>query len=142
MTIGICFVGEQRRDTQDQWSFLLSNFGDPECWEIEKASVEAVYQKPVKIKTAEELPSDRPLVVLAPEAGKYVQGTENLKDFEHPDDAIYLFGSSHLNLCEDEMGDRVADHCVYIPLVKCECYAPPAAYMTLWDRYVKRGSHG
>lgn len=139
---GICFVGEYRRDTQDQWSFLLSNFGDPECWEIEKPNVEPVYQKPVKIKTAEELPSDRPLVVLAPEAGRFVQGTVSLKDFVHPDDAIYLFGGSHLNLSEDELGTRIADSYVYIPLIEHECYAPPAAYMTLWDRYVKRGEHG
>jgi len=139
---GICFVGEQRRDTQDQWSFLLSNFGDPECWEIEKRRTEKVYQKPTKIKTAEALPSDRPLVVLAPEAGRYVQGNVSLKDFVHPDDAIYLFGGSHLNLSTDEMGDRIGDHLVYLPLVKHECYAPPAAYMTLWDRYVKRGGHG
>ena len=42
---------------------------------------------PVKIDTAEELP-DGPLVVLSSLNGKYIQGTEDLRSFVHPEKAI------------------------------------------------------
>ena len=139
---GICFVTEHRHHQQDQWSFVFSNFGITDIWELPMEQGEEIYQPTTKIATAEELPTDRELVVLAPEAGRYYQGTEDLADFDHPFRAIYLFGGSQRNLSEDEMGSRVADHYVYIPFVKYECYSTSAAYITLWDRYVKRGSFG
>lgn len=130
---------------QDQWSWVFSNFGVIEIWERGWAgSRDAdVYQSVIRIDTAVELPDDRPLVVLAYFAGRYIQGNESLKDFMHPDDAIYLFGGSYGNLNdEDDLGGRVPDALIYIPSVEHECYSHSAAYMTLWDRYVKRGGFG
>lgn len=139
---GVCFRSEKHAAMQDQWSFAFSNFGVTELWEIRKEDGEDIYQPTIGITTAEELPTDRPLVILAPQDGRYVQGTEPLKDFVHPDNAIYLFGGSHENLSEVELGSRVPDHLVYIDLVQHECFAHAAGYITLWDRYVKRGGHG
>jgi len=140
--VGICFRSERHRDQQDQWSFVFSNFGISDVWEIREETGEDIYQPTTDVRNAEELPVDRPLVVLAPQAGRYVQGTESLADFVHPEDAIYLFGGSHENLSETELGTRVPDHLVFIPLVEHECFAAAAGYITLWDRYVKRGGHG
>lgn len=117
---------------------MFSNFGVENVWEIERPHTEDIYQKPTKIKSAAELP-DTALVVIQPQDGKFVQGTESLSDFEHPDDAIYMFGGSHDVMTLEDLGGRVAEHYVYIPLVAHECYAFSAAYMTLWDRKVKRG---
>ncbi len=139
---GVCFRSESHANLQDQWSFVFSNFGITELWELGSPLGEKIYQPTIKIMTAAELPTDRLLVVLAPADGRYIQGNESLKDFEHPDDAIYMFGGSHLNLNEDDMGERMADHYVYLDLVEYECFAHAAGYMTLWDRYIKRGEHG
>lgn len=139
---GICFRSEKDRDLQDQWSYVFSNFGVADLWELGVPLGEKIYQPTTKILTADELPVNRPVVVLAPAEGRYVQGTEDLRTFEHPDDAIYLFGGSHENLSDDQMGSRIADHYVYMDLIEHECYSHCAGYMVLWDRYVKKGKHG
>jgi len=138
--VGVCFHREKDWE-QDQWSYLFSNLGVSEIWELGDDGNRNwdIYQPSIKIATAAELPK-RPLVVLAPQEGRFIQGNENLKDFIHPENAIYLFGPSHLNLNDEEhMGGRVAEHYVYLPLVESECFSHAAAYMTLWDRKVKNG---
>ena len=140
--MAICFMREGKAWEQDQWSYLFSNFGITEIWEIGNEGNKDlnVCQPTIKIKTAADLPTDRPLVVLAPQAGRWVKGTESLKDFVHPENAIYMFGGSHTIMQVDKhLGGRVADHYVYIPLKKNECFAHAAGYMTLWDREVKNG---
>jgi hypothetical protein len=141
MSVGVVFFREKGWE-QDQWSYLFSNFGVSDIWEMNDDGNRDwnVYQPTTKIKTAAELPTDRPLVLLAPQDGRFIQGTENLKEFVHPEDAIYMFGPSHAQLNhEDHMGGRVHDHSVYIPLVKHEAFGHTAAYMTLWDRVQKHG---
>lgn len=142
MSYGICFRSEKHVAMQDQWSFVFSNFGITEIWEIDKGTGQKIYQPTVGIDSADELPGSRPLVIFASQEGRYVQGTESLKDFAHPENAIYLFGGSHENLSEVELGSRAPNHLVYIPFVKHECFAHAAAYVALWDRYVKQGGHG
>ena len=54
-----------------------------------------------------------------------------------------MFGGSQKNLNdEDDLGGRVPDELIYIPTRDLEMYAHSAAYITLWDRYVKRGDFG
>jgi hypothetical protein len=135
--VGVCFIAEDRHTYQDQWSYLFSNFGITDIWELGESI--KVYQPTTKIETAAELPADIPLVVMQPPDGRWVQGTESLVDFVHPDEAIYMFGSSNAQMTLEDLGGRVAEHYVYIPLVKHECFAFSAAYMTLWDRKIKNG---
>ena len=140
--LGVCFKSEHRGWMQDQWSWVFSNFGVTEIWERDCGgdSDAEIYQDVTPCDTAADLPLDRPIVVLAPADGKYVQGNESLDDFVHPEDAIYLFGGTQANLSdEDDLGGRVPDHLVYIPTVKLEMYGHAAGYIVLRDRYVKRG---
>ena len=139
---GICFRRESDRNLQDQWSWVFSNFGITEIWQRGFVDDDAViYQGSIHIDLASELPSGRPLILLAHPEGRYIQGTESLTSFVHPADAIYLFGASHVNLSvEDDLGGRTPDNLVYIPYVQYEMYSYAAAYITLYDRYVKRGS--
>ena len=140
--LGVCFRSEHRGWMQDQWSFVFSNFGITDIWERGKTDESSIYQTTIGIDTAIELP-DRPIVVLAPPDGKYIQGVSPLQEFTHPEDAIYLFGGSQEVLNDEEdLGGRVPDHLVYVPLVQYEMYSHSTAYITLWDRYVKRGAHG
>jgi hypothetical protein len=140
---GVCFKSEHRGWMQDQWSWVFSNFGITEIWERDwEGSTDAdIYQSVIRIDTAAELPSKRPLIILSGLESRYIKGDQSLDDFVHPEDAIYLFGGSHENLSdEDDLGGRVPDALVYIPTVDLECYGHSAAYMTLRDRYVKRGN--
>ncbi len=144
MSAGVCFKSEHGGWMQDQWSWVFSNFGITEIWERGFASTDSkIHQPTIRIDTASELPAGRPLVVLAPPDGRYIKGTESLADFQHPENAIYLFGGSHNNVSdEDDLGGRVPAALVFIPMIEHECFGHSAAYMTLWDRYVKRGDFG
>jgi len=137
--IGVCFHREQNWE-QDQWSFVFSNFGITDIWErgFDGNKDLKIYQPTQKIELTSELPADVPIVLLAPQDGRYIKGTVSLVDFEHPKDAIYYFGGSHMNPNKEEM-DRLPDHYVYIPSVKYEMYSHAAAYITLYDRLVKNG---
>ena len=77
---------------------------------------------------------------LQPRDGRYVQGVTPLADFEHPADAIYLFGGDNANLNdEDDLGGRVPDAIVYIPTAEANMYSWVAAACVFYDRAVKRG---
>lgn len=81
--------------------------------------------------------------MLQAQDGRYLQGNESLVDFTHPEDAVYLFGASDLNLSiEDDFGAKEPDHLVYIPTIEHEMYSFSAGYITLYDRFVKRGGFG
>ena len=121
---------------------MFSNFGVTEIYEIghDDNRDYRLYQPTIPIDTAADLPVDRSLVVLASQDAKYVRGNESLVEFVHPDNAIYLFGGSHLNLNDDQcLGGATPDHLVFIPSVKYEMYSHAAAYITLYDRLVKNG---
>lgn len=143
MTAGVCFRSENRGWMQDQWSWVFSNFGIKEIWELHGGSADSkIYQKVTLCDSAVDLPSKRPLVVLAPIDGRYIKGEKSLVDFKHPFNAIYLFGGTHANLSEDDLGGRKPDALIYIPTIKHEMYSHSAGYITLYDRLVKRGDFG
>lgn len=135
--IGVCFHREQAWE-QDQWSFVFSNFGVTDIWErgFDGNNDLKIYQPTIKVEKSSELP-DKPLVLLAHPEGRYFQGNQSLVDFAHPEDAIYYFGGSQLNVGDDM--DRKPDYSVYIPTQQHEMYSHAAAYITLYDRLVKNG---
>lgn len=135
--VGVCFHREQHWE-QDQWSFVFSNFGITDIWErgFDGNKDLKLYQPSQKISKASELP-DVPLVVLQHADSRYIKGVECLIDFKHPQECIYFFGGTHMNLTKDEV-DVEPDHLVYIPSVKHEMYSHAAGYITLYDRLLKK----
>jgi tRNA(Leu) C34 or U34 (ribose-2'-O)-methylase TrmL len=72
-----------------------------------------------------------------PVAIELVPGSENLATFEHPDNALYIFGPEDGSL---PRGVRTACHrFVTIPSFHCTNLAA-AIYITLYDRAVKRAA--
>lgn len=71
-----------------------------------------------------ELPSHRTLVFVE-------QGGAALRDFTHPDDCIYIFGSDYNSLGK---ADVMVD-------VELGLYAEQACAIVLHDRRMKRGDH-
>jgi tRNA(Leu) C34 or U34 (ribose-2'-O)-methylase TrmL len=86
------------------------------------------------LQCADQLPPG-PLVVLSPETANHLAGTESLYDFEHPEDAIYVFGADNISIHPKFFGDREIDHAVYIPIEKVtHINSHVTAAMVLYDR--------
>lgn len=145
--LGVCFCFYKLSSLRAQWMYLLTGFQVEQRWEIavdgqgDQASLD---HKITTIRTADELPTDLPLVLIQPRAGDFLQGTESLADFIHPTDAIYLFGSDGQALSEVQLGARVPDSSLYIPLPinaerphDEELYSVQAAAIALYDRIAK-----
>ena len=136
----VCIVSDPGQTWEQQWSYVLSHFEIRDVYHIGPLDPRVrPFRDAIEIASAEELPGT--LVVLAPTNGRYFQGEESLHDFEHPEECVYLFGSDHRPLSEDQMGSRVPDHLVYIPTATADtCYSFVAGAMALYDRELK--SHG
>lgn len=133
---GVCFP---YATDQNQWDYVLSNFKPETIWILNAPEDARLPKGARRLNTAEDLP-DNPLVVLAPKEGRFVKGEMSLVDFEHPEDAVYLFGQNNQNLSELELGNRVPDHVIYIPTSDhVEMYSWTAYAVTYWDRSMKHG---
>lgn len=135
----LCFCYLHSGWELNQWGYLVASFPVDEVFVIgnKDADMQGILKQSTLIESAEELP-DAELIVAAPRKGRFVQGSVDLKTFNHPEDAIYLFGLDHVNLSEDELGGRTPDHMVYIDAEdKWELYAHVAAAIFLYDRKVK-----
>jgi hypothetical protein len=76
-----------------------------------------------------------PTVLLAPPRGRYIQGETSLLDFDHPEEALYVFGPDN-----EHFSGLEADHLVYIPTdSKDEMYSWVACVVTMWDRRLQYG---
>lgn len=138
--VSICIPVPNNSTIQNQWDFLLSHFeidtlyllGDKELETKSKS-----FQNYNLIGDGGYLPIDKPLVVMSPKNARYIKGVTSLLDFKHPKDAIYFFGADNVHLY-DELGDRKADHLVYIPTyTDYEMYSFIAAGITLYDKILK-----
>lgn len=85
-------------------------------------------------------PPNVPVVLLAAQDGRFVQGDVDLRDFEHPETCCYLFGASHGQqqpLAEPPIAT------VYIPILATwSLFASQAIAIVLYDRLTKGGDFG
>ena len=144
MAVSVCLPLPHNGQYQDQWDYVLSNFNPDTVFVIgdeKNAPTTNVFAKlkATYVKDASELP-DTKLVVLAPDNGRYIVGNEDLKDFVHPEDVIYLFGGDVEWLWPEQLGDRVPDHLVYIDTNTHDDMWSWVAYAVVaWDRRMKSG---
>ena len=148
MSASICIVYDNSQVGEMFWDYLHSHFQntlDGPLYLLGDPDAHVGMRSAVLIDTADDLPptggiGEPKFVVLAPAAGRYVQGDESLATFIHPQNAIYLVGSNSRHLSEDDLGSRVPDHKVFIPTdTNDEMFAQGAAIVTLWDRRAKGG---
>ena len=138
----ICLHGYTDPQTLDHWSYVLSHWQPDEIYVL-GGNLELdtkAFDNAKRILSADELPKGCALCIFSPQDARYFKGDESLTEFEHPKDAIYMFGSNKKNLSEDEMGYRLPDRSVYIPTdTHHEMYDFVAAAVVLYDRQVKHG---
>jgi len=146
--VGVCFCYTSQMWAMNQWDYVLTSFAVDQVFiltheDIEEDSLKITRSRPkaassaktgVLIKTAEDLPKNASLTVLAPAAGRHVKGKECLHGFQHPGNVVYMFGMDQRNLCEVELGSREPDHIVYVESESNELYAHVAAAIVLYDR--------
>lgn len=133
----LCFAYENNDHTRNEWSYLCEWFNVASTFEYGKPESVKGTPHTVAIDSMADLP-DQPLVVLSPENGRHIQGDIVLRDFEHPDDAIYVFGNNHLHMSESPLFAGRDYSSVYIPTNKAEMFAVFAATLTLYDRREKQ----
>lgn len=138
--LGICFNFDSHVIRREWWDWHVDWFGVDQAWERNRPEGFERHSKflPQQIKTAGELPSDIPLIVLTAPDARFVKGDECLYDFVHPEDAIYWFGHDHTNMDPEDFADREPDHKVFIPIEKYEVYSAFVASMVLYDRRRKQ----
>jgi tRNA(Leu) C34 or U34 (ribose-2'-O)-methylase TrmL len=76
---------------------------------------------------------------LTPVAIELRPGSESLLDFEHPDNALYVFGPEDGSLDRGVLG--LCHRFVYIPARHC-LNLSAAVYTVLYDRHAKRVQSG
>lgn len=78
-----------------------------------------------------------PFVLIQPQNGRHVVGTEPLADFQHPEKVVYVFGPDMGHL----QPGGVYDHKVYIPQLVSHVtlWSHQAAAIILYDRMLKNG---
>lgn len=134
----VCLVASPGAIWEQQWSYLLSHFAPRRLYVIGELDRRVrPFTEYLSVESAKEIEPE--LVLLAPQSGRYVQGTQSLSDFVHPDDCCYLFGADNQFMTTELLG-REPDHAVYIPTSTTDTmYSFMAGAVTLWDRVMKHG---
>ena len=127
--------------TEDRigWDLVLQAFCIAEIYEL--PGLGHPLNRSIKLETLEDLGNYHPAdqIILAPVVGDFVQGDEDLKDLEHPEEAIYIFGGTMTRLTEADVALGIPTAKVYIPADGADLFPSQAGAIVLWDRYTKRG---
>lgn len=129
----------------------IDNDLDRMTWDqlLQACMISEIYELPglghpldrsIKIEGLVDLGNYRPAehVALAGVDGDFIQGDVDLQAFEHPEDAIYIFGGTMTRLTESDFWDDPVEPIkVFIPLDGVPLFPAQAGAITLWDRYSK-----
>ena len=120
--VGLCIALPETEDIRAHWDHVRAHFNNDAFYLI-----------------GEAIPDDIPLVLLQPDNGKFVRGTVSLEKFNHPENAIYMFGPDKHFFYSELMPEP--DHIVYSPTdTDRDMFSFVAFAVTMWDRRMKRDS--
>lgn len=125
----------------NQWDYALTNFPPDELFVVGNLGdyTSKIVGRAILLDSVADLPL-KPLILMAPANGMNIAGDWSLVNFNHPAEAVYLFGSDTGFLSEVDLDGRAVDYKVYIPTASDdEMYSFMAAAVTLYDRLVKHG---
>ena len=118
------------------WERLLAAFEISEIYEL--PGLGHPFTNSIKVETLANVENYPPadLIVVQPRDGDFVQGVTNLKDFTHPDEAIYVFGGTMTRLNTTDIRLVKPAAAVYVPAG--DLFPAHAGAIVLWDRRLKR----
>lgn len=120
---------------ENEWDYALSNFS-PDVLQLVDTGFQPTNNMMRNLTLHEDWSTlgPGPIVLMAPETMRNFTPTISLLDFQHPEDALYVFGPNNLHINE-EVGDRVPDHVVSIPTdTNDEMFNYMAYIITAWHR--------
>lgn len=137
---GVCIPHPETDFWLNQWEYLFTHFAPDKIW-VWGLPENARYHADVEqVTSIAVLPDGIPLVLMAASESRYVRGEVPLDTFQHPEDAIYLFGGDSSNFSDDDFAGRTPDHNVFVRTASNhEMYSWIAGAITFYDRAVKRG---
>jgi hypothetical protein len=140
MSVGVVFASTAVANFQQQWEYALCHFKPTHLFVYGDASVltGSVLTTAVEIADPSELPDAPSLVLLAPINGTNIQGDQSLFSFDHPENAIYWFGSDCEHIEAEVFTNRAPDHKVYIETNTIDqMYSFTSYLIAMYDRKVK-----
>ena len=120
---------------QDYWTKLLEALGIQEIYELPGLGVPLGGS--IMVENAGQISNFHvaPLVAVQPIDADFVKGKTSLTAFEHPDEAIYIFGGTITRLTRADLNGAELFDTVYI--TAGDLYPAQAGAIVLWDRYSK-----
>ncbi len=135
MSAGVVIKVDNAVD-RSAWSVVFNAFGISEIYEL--PGLGRPLEGSIKLERLADLQNYHAadLVVLAARDGDFVQGHTALLEFEHPDEAIYIFGGTMTRLSQADLEGGSPSAFVYI--TAGDLFPSQAGAIVLWDRYDKR----
>lgn len=140
MSVGVVFASTEVANFQKQWEYALCHFQPTYLYVHGDSSVltGSVLTTAEEISGPSELPEASSLVLLASVNGTKLQGESSLFTFEHPDNAIYWFGSDSRHIEAEVFTNREPDHQIYIETnTKDQMFSFTSFLITMYDRKCK-----
>jgi len=121
---------------RNSWSIVFHAFGITEIYEL--PGLGRPLEGSIKLERLADLQNYHAadLVVLAARDGDFVQGDTALLEFEHPEEAIYIFGGTMTRLSQSDLDGGAPAAFVYI--TAGDLFPAQAGAIVLWDRHAKR----
>lgn len=133
----VCLPVPTREELVDQWCYVFFNW-EPRQVYLLGAIVNPypnykIFRDAKCVYTADDLPSDQLIVKL-----DHTDTSVSLKEFDHPETPIYLFGPDDTDFDPRWMGSRTIDHTVHVPGEKVNSlFSHVAGAITFYDREQK-----
>ena len=136
MSAGVIIKIDSASDA-DGWASALGAFGISEIYEL--PGLGSSRRSSIKIENLDQVGHYRvaDLVIVQPQDGDFVQGFNSLARFEHPEEAIYIFGGTMTRLTQADLGNQTPES-IYIPTSE-DLFPAQAGAIVFWDRFWKRG---
>ncbi len=136
--IDVSFHLEEQNDGYNQWNVALSHIpvrtayirNHSPVFKINRSRTNAI-----KIRDADDIPLELPLVLVSPYNSSEFPGEINLFEFKHPEECVYFFGSNRMDMNKQQLGNRKPNYSIWIPTSEdYTMYAWTAMTLTLYHR--------
>jgi hypothetical protein len=134
LSAGVAIKVDNDRDL-DGWTRLLEAFEIDEIYELPGLGVPLGGS--IGVENLGQIGNyhPAPLIAIQPKDADFIQGVTPLLEFNHPDEAIYVFGGTMTRLTRGDCLGATLAATVYI--TELDLYPAEAGAIILWDRYLK-----
>ena len=131
MTCGVVIRIDHAVDSEG-WLHALRAFGVTEVYEL--PGVGTPLPASIKLERLQDVRNYHAadIVIVQNRDGDFFQGSTDIRDFEHPREAIYVFGGSQTRLSLADLEGINPTDSIYLPVG--DLFPSQAGAIVLWDR--------